>query len=233
MNIHVKSVCIDNGIIIFKKQDQAFKYMNSASSIEKYFIFSYEFGDKGQRAFLVSPSIEKLFKCIMNTPLNLLKTHLKKTHPQVSDEIDSIEPLLLFSYQYDKYSLHLHWPLKTFHWKDNEHLGEWVKQFVIERSIFTPELNYIDTSVYSKFRNFRLMGNKKFSKSIETILRTTSKDKTPETFEKTIITSSNFQKQNDTCIDKKILTFNGFESLKNIGRTTVDVKRNQHQRISW
>ncbi|KAM9986801.1 hypothetical protein ACTFIY_011419 [Dictyostelium cf. discoideum] len=282
MNIHVKSVCIDNGIIIFKKQDQAFNYMNSASSIEKYFIFSYEFGDKGQRAFLVSPSIEKLFKCIMNTPLNLrhyyelipqfencnlyldidfklppekaeenkrnkqlyknnlidriiideVKTHLKKTHPQVSDEIDSIEPLLLFSYQYDKYSLHLHWPLKTFHWKDNEHLGEWVKQFVIERSIFTPELNYIDTSVYSKFRNFRLMGNKKFSKSIETILRTTSKDKTLETFEKTIITSSNFQKQNDTGIDEKILTFNGFESLKNIGRTTVDVKRNQHQRIS-
>ncbi|KAM9961685.1 hypothetical protein ACTFIR_004543 [Dictyostelium discoideum] len=124
-----------NGIIIFKKQDQAFNYMNSVSSIEKYFIFSYEFGDKGQRAFLVSPSIEKLFKCITNTPLNLrhyyelipqfencnliiideVKTHLKKTHPQVSDEIDSIEPLLLFSYQYDKYSLHLHWPLKTFH----------------------------------------------------------------------------------------------------------------------
>ncbi|KAM9987121.1 hypothetical protein ACTFIY_011552 [Dictyostelium cf. discoideum] len=76
------------------------------------------------------------------------------------------------------------------------------------------------------------MGNKKFSKSIETILRTTSKDKTLETFEKTIITSSNFQKQNDTGIDEKILTFNGFESLKNIGRTTVDVKRNQHQRIS-
>ncbi|KAM9987570.1 hypothetical protein ACTFIZ_000054 [Dictyostelium cf. discoideum] len=212
MNIHVKSVCIDNGIIIFKKQDQAFNYMNNASSIEKYFKFSYEFGDKGQRAFLVSPSIEKLFKCMMNTPLNLrhyyelipqfencnlylyidfklppekaeenkrnkqlyknnlidriiideVKTHLKKTHPQVSDEIDSIEPLLLFSYQYDKYSLHLHWPLKTFHWKDNEHLGEWVKQFVIERFIFTPEFNYIDTSVYSKFRNFRLMGNKKF-----------------------------------------------------------------------
>ncbi|KAM9986512.1 hypothetical protein ACTFIY_010938 [Dictyostelium cf. discoideum] len=130
-----------------------------------------------------------------------VKTHLKKTYPQVSDEIDSIEPLLLFSYQYDKYSLHLHWPLKTFHWKDNEHLGEWVKQFVIERSIFTPELNYIDTSVYSKFRNFRLMGNKKFSKSIETILRTTSKDKTLETFEKNIITSSNFQKQNDTEIE--------------------------------
>ncbi|KAM9998919.1 hypothetical protein ACTFIZ_002476 [Dictyostelium cf. discoideum] len=71
MNIDVKSVCIENGIIIFKKQDQAFNYMNSVSSIEKYFIFSYEFGDKGQRAFLVSPSIEKIFKCIMNTPLNL------------------------------------------------------------------------------------------------------------------------------------------------------------------
>ncbi|KAM9986865.1 hypothetical protein ACTFIY_011304 [Dictyostelium cf. discoideum] len=272
MNIHVKSVCINNGIIIFKKQDQAFNYMNSASSIEKYFIFSYEFGDKGQRAFLVSPSIEKLFKCIMNTPLNLrhyyeliqqfencnlyldidfklppekaeenkrnkqlyknnlidriiieeVKTHLKKTHPQVSDEIDSNEPLLLFSYQYDILYIYI----------DNEHLGEWVKQFVIERFIFTPDLNLIDTSVYSKFRNFRLMGNKKFSKSIETILRTTSKDKTLETFEKTIIRSSNFQKQNDTGIDEKILSSNGFESLKNIGRTTVDVNRNQHKRIS-
>ncbi|KAM9987011.1 hypothetical protein ACTFIY_011451 [Dictyostelium cf. discoideum] len=110
------------------------------------------FGDKGQRAFFVSPSIEKLFKCIMNTPLNLrhyyelipqfencnlyldidfklppekaeenkrnkqlyknnlidriiideVKTHLKKTHPQVSEEIDNIEPLFLFSYQYNK-----------------------------------------------------------------------------------------------------------------------------------
>ncbi|KAN0045585.1 hypothetical protein ACTA71_005963 [Dictyostelium dimigraforme] len=249
MNIHIKSVCLDNGIIIFKKQDLAFNFINSGSCIEKHFIFSYEFGDKGQRAFLVTPSIEKLFKYVdFKLPpemaeenkrkkqlyknnvidriiIDEVKTHLKKTHPQVSDEIDSCEPLSLFSYQYDKYSLHLHWPLKTFRWKDNEHLGEWVKQLVIERSIDTPELNYIDTSVYSKYRNFRLMGNKKFSKGIETILRTLSKDQTFGIFEKTIITYN----QNDSGIDEKTLTFNGFDSVKNIGGSVVDIKRNQQQ----
>ncbi|KAM9945343.1 hypothetical protein ACTFIT_003599 [Dictyostelium discoideum] len=179
--------------------------VSNASSIE---IFLYEFGDTGQRTFLVSPSIEKLFKCIMNTPLNL--RHYYELIPQFENcnlylDIDFKLPPekaeenkrnkqlyknnLIDRIIIDEVKTHL----KKTHPQVSDEIDKWVKQFVIERSIFTPELNYIDTSVYSKFRNFRLMGNKKFSKSIETILRTTSKDKTLETFEKTIITSSNFQ----------------------------------------
>ncbi|GAM29392.1 hypothetical protein SAMD00019534_125680 [Acytostelium subglobosum LB1] len=95
--------------------------------------------------------------------------------PMLEGHVHPDDFMILYSDTPEKYSCHIIWAPRRVdvRFKNSGHIIHWIDNYLMDHRHTHQEVNYIDRSIYTKNRNFRLLGSHKYGKPVWSKLSTT------------------------------------------------------------